>query len=29
LIQVLDRDGRMLAVAKTSAGLIKPEVVIA
>jgi len=29
LIQVFDRDGRMLAVAKTSAGLIKPEVVIA
>jgi tRNA pseudouridine55 synthase len=29
LIQVLDRDGRVLAVAKTSAGLIKPEVVIA
>lgn len=28
-IQVLDRDGRMLAVAKTSAGLIRPEVVIA
>jgi len=29
LIQVLDRDGRVLAVANTSAGLIKPEVVIA
>jgi tRNA pseudouridine55 synthase len=28
LIQVLDRDGQMLAVAKVSAGLIKPEVVI-
>ncbi len=29
LIQVLDRDGRMLAIAKTNAGLIRPEVVIA
>lgn len=29
LIQVLDRDGRMLAIAKTSGGLIMPEVVIA
>jgi len=29
LIQVLDRDGRMLAIAKISAGLIRPEVVIA
>jgi len=28
LIQVLDRDGRMLAIAKTSEGLIRPEVVI-
>jgi tRNA pseudouridine55 synthase len=28
LIQVLDRDGRMLAVATTSAGLIRPEVVL-
>jgi tRNA pseudouridine55 synthase len=28
LIQVLDRDGRMLAIAKTFAGLIRPEVVI-
>jgi tRNA pseudouridine55 synthase len=29
LIQVLDRNGIMLAIAKTSAGLIRPEVVIA
>ncbi|MEK6744604.1 MAG: tRNA pseudouridine(55) synthase TruB [Nitrospirota bacterium] len=29
LIQVLDRDGQMLAVARTSGGLIRPEVVIA
>jgi tRNA pseudouridine55 synthase len=29
LIRVLDRDGRLLAIAKTSAGLIGPEVVIA
>ncbi len=29
LIQVLDRDGRMLAIAKTSGELIRPEVVIA
>jgi len=29
LIQVLDRDGRMLAIATTSSGLIRPEVVIA
>lgn len=29
LIQVLDRDGHLIAVAKTSAGVIRPEVVIA
>jgi tRNA pseudouridine55 synthase len=28
LIQVLDREGRLLAIAKTSTGLIRPEVVI-
>jgi len=28
LLQVLDRDGRMLAIARTFAGLIRPEVVI-
>lgn len=28
LIQVLDREGRLLAIAKTSMGLIRPEVVI-